>query len=531
MSPNEGGSGNSTPLFIDFCFVLLGWSALRDIAMNRVCEADLGLQPVAAGPTDALLALNVPQGPDAFGAIQAWATASMRLPRQDLERGFVEFQRHFVGGKGRQLDAMVTAGGTRSLTVAFESVILRARAALGLHAPLKMITGNPHLAIERAERRLQFQVVRAEREGSLCVQQLKREISDPAVVMVCAQTLSYTDGITDPLPEILEIIESENRLRQSTGALPVTLINDCCLAFSVLVHNDGQNGSRSLRVLDLSEKCITPVIVTLDAHKHLGVDKGISTAIGTSGTLANLSGFVKVGAVPSQGELVRALADMSLVGVEEYHQKYHHLASAVLDTVKTIEAAGMTIIHSCNRVEGSTVFAVEDPSALMIKKLKKRGHKAAGIYGARPDEPERCQTGFQLSLTPYALRPQKGDKSALDAFNHDVVEVHKAAQASYPALAKRFRENSLLAILLAGGDEELWALELLRCPGFGRNLVSLVVRRAWSAILDSGVACSDHHSKPLNTVTHKALFIAVLLFVLRMCSRFRKRLVAKRLKY
>ena len=33
----------------------------------------------------------------------------------------------------------------------------------------------------------------------------------------------------------------------------VTLINDCCLAFSVLVHNDGQGGSDNLRLLDLSE--------------------------------------------------------------------------------------------------------------------------------------------------------------------------------------------------------------------------------------------------------------------------------------
>lgn len=33
MSPNEGGSGNSTPFFIDFCYILLGWRALRDVAM------------------------------------------------------------------------------------------------------------------------------------------------------------------------------------------------------------------------------------------------------------------------------------------------------------------------------------------------------------------------------------------------------------------------------------------------------------------------------------------------------------------
>ena len=32
LSPNEGGSGNTTPLYIDFCFILLGWNALRPAA-------------------------------------------------------------------------------------------------------------------------------------------------------------------------------------------------------------------------------------------------------------------------------------------------------------------------------------------------------------------------------------------------------------------------------------------------------------------------------------------------------------------
>ena len=32
MSPNEGGSGASTPLFLDFCITMLGWSAIADMA-------------------------------------------------------------------------------------------------------------------------------------------------------------------------------------------------------------------------------------------------------------------------------------------------------------------------------------------------------------------------------------------------------------------------------------------------------------------------------------------------------------------
>jgi hypothetical protein len=61
---------------------------------------------------------------------------------------------------------------------------------------------------------------------------------------------------------------------------------------------------------------LPPQIMTLDAHKHLGADKGISMAMGTPGTLSHLNGRVKVGAQPTRGELARAMADMLLVGSE-----------------------------------------------------------------------------------------------------------------------------------------------------------------------------------------------------------------------
>ena len=41
-----------------------------------------------------------------------------------------------------------------------------------------------------------------------------------------------------------------------------------------------------------------PVICTLDAHKHLGTDKGVSTVVGTPGTLSHLAGRPRVGARP-----------------------------------------------------------------------------------------------------------------------------------------------------------------------------------------------------------------------------------------
>merc|ERR1711937_584381 len=112
------------------------------------------------------------------------------------------------------------------------------------------------------------------------------------------------------------------------------------------------------------------MIVMLDAHKHLGSDKGISMAVGTPGTLSALSGQIRVGAPPTKGELVRALADLILVGVEGYYEKYRALAAAIALAVKTIETAGMKVVHGQNRAKGSTVVSIEDPSAVISKKLK-----------------------------------------------------------------------------------------------------------------------------------------------------------------
>ena len=137
------------------------------------------------------------------------------------------------------------------------------------------------------------------------------------MVAVYAQTLSYTDGIADDLPAILAVIEKENLRRASAArrgapASLVHLINDSCLAFCALVHNDGAQKGRGgkkatpcLRLLDLSVGHTTPVLVTLDAHKHLGSDKGVSTVVGTRGTLERLRGKIKVGSQRSMA--IRAL--------------------------------------------------------------------------------------------------------------------------------------------------------------------------------------------------------------------------------
>jgi glutamate/tyrosine decarboxylase-like PLP-dependent enzyme len=226
MSPNEGGSGASAPLFADFCTLLLGWKCLGQIARHtkspprdhhRLSPTSIkaGQSPVASVP--------------AFEPILERALASIHpstlVPRRHLESELVCFQRHFIGGVNRDLEAITSGGGTRSINLAFESVITRARAT-NPSQKIKVLTGNPHLAVERAERRFQFDLVRLDVDGAIDVDKLKAHIGDPDVRCVYTQTLSFTDGITDPLQEILDVIESENRRRQADER--ITLINDRC---------------------------------------------------------------------------------------------------------------------------------------------------------------------------------------------------------------------------------------------------------------------------------------------------------------
>ena len=262
---------------------------------------------------------SVGMGREHFDSILRWAKATMadgKAGRAVLEAQLLGFQRHFLGGMSRDLELISSGGGTRSINLAFEAV-LAAQPSSSPDEPLKVLTGNPHLAVERAARRFGFELGRLALDGALCPVRLAAAIGDASVVAVYAQTLSYTDGIADDLPAILAVIEKENLRRASAArrgapASLVHLINDSCLAFCALVHNDGAQKGRGgtkatpcLRLLDLSVGHTTPVLVTLDAHKHLGSDKGVSTVVGTRGTLERLRGKIKVGSQPSKA--IRAL--------------------------------------------------------------------------------------------------------------------------------------------------------------------------------------------------------------------------------
>eukprot|EP00656_Telonema_subtile_P014726 TRINITY_DN1760_c0_g1_i2.p1 TRINITY_DN1760_c0_g1~~TRINITY_DN1760_c0_g1_i2.p1 ORF type:complete len:488 (+),score=114.55 TRINITY_DN1760_c0_g1_i2:329-1792(+) len=191
-----------------------------------------------------------------FQAVQEWAQGAMHdsaLSHSQLETLLAGFECKFLGGQGRELELITTGGGTRSINLALECVLA------GSTGPAKILTGNPHLAVERAERRFGFQLVRLVEGGRLSVSALRQHIADPQVVAVYSQSLSYTDGISDQLQEIFQVVEEQNLVRASNSTPLVTLINDSCLALSALVHNDGVDGRASLRVLDLSRGAL-PVL-------------------------------------------------------------------------------------------------------------------------------------------------------------------------------------------------------------------------------------------------------------------------------
>lgn len=248
--------------------------------------------------------------------------------------------------------------------------------------------------------------------------------------------------------------------------------------------------------------------------------------IGTPGALAPLRDHVRVGAQPSKGELIRALADFLLVGVHGYHEKYLELAALIATAVASFEAAGMKVVNSDHRLSGSTVFGIEDPNAVLTKQLKKRGHSPMFLFALCPKDPRRCQYGFQLSLTPHCLRQvDKRGRSALEVFVADLLEVHAGTKRAClrRALANRAPTNSLLAILLSGGSESTWILSLVSRPGFGRAVSGLINRRLLSAFLDSGLVARSRRSCTALEECLRRFFGTVVILMLVLAQMRRKR--------
>jgi hypothetical protein len=163
------------------------------------------------------------------------------------------------------------------------------------------------------------------------------------------------------------------------------------------------------------------------------------------------------------------------------------------------------------------VMAFEDPSGAVAIALKKKGYAAATIYNVSPEHPERCQTGWQMSMTPYQLRLIGSSKQpALDAFVEDCIDAGRAVKASpaHKMSQALFKENSLPAHLISGNIEP-WIFSLLAHGGLGRAFAVMVVRRFCTAQLDSGVVCVAPHEDPVKALGKRIVGFFFVLLVLR----------------
>ena len=89
LSPNEGGSGASAPLFLDFCTACLGRDALAVLASEKSLD-----DPESTWEPTTITAKR--KLPSIKGAPLTWARQQLSTTktRQDFEGDLVAFQRH-----------------------------------------------------------------------------------------------------------------------------------------------------------------------------------------------------------------------------------------------------------------------------------------------------------------------------------------------------------------------------------------------------------------------------------------------------
>eukprot|EP00931_Biecheleriopsis_adriatica_P117311 TRINITY_DN92841_c0_g1_i1.p1 TRINITY_DN92841_c0_g1~~TRINITY_DN92841_c0_g1_i1.p1 ORF type:complete len:428 (-),score=90.98 TRINITY_DN92841_c0_g1_i1:8-1291(-) len=95
ISPNEGGSGNTTPLYSDFCMMLLGWSALHHIAQKTSPKTPECLRPMDLSPCDNW-AFPIAAGKCTVEEALEFGREAMRMAYEDVEKHVFQFQRNFV---------------------------------------------------------------------------------------------------------------------------------------------------------------------------------------------------------------------------------------------------------------------------------------------------------------------------------------------------------------------------------------------------------------------------------------------------
>ena len=64
--------------------------------------------------------------------------------------------------------------------------------------------------------------------------------------------------------------------------------------------------------------------------------------------------------------------------------------------------------------------------------------------------------------------------------------------------------------MLSGGNEDVWVFAQLRDPGTTRDVLSVVLRRLYSAIFDSGVVCTEKQHAPLASFLARSAGMAAI---------------------
>jgi len=187
---------------------------------------------------------------------------------------------------------------------------------------------------------------------------------------------------------------------------------------------------------------------------------------------------------------------MQMVGKEKYVQQYSLLGEYMAKLERVVEdQLGLVVIHQKHRVKGSTVLSVEDPSGIYKQKLKKFGHTLASLFNLYPEEPHRCQTGWQLSLTPHGIRDINGT-CALDLFIADLIATHqlvmKDSKYQWITTTLGCRENSFIACLFGSGNLDPVLLPFLAHFGNARQFMEMFIRRKLCLVVYSliGIVCT-----------------------------------------
>ena len=478
LSQNEGGSSNLRPLLEDLVMLYHGQEGVNTLIERLPTDDEQAhwLQATPLGSGDPAKETN--QAIGSLGQYNAAGRTEKQLMKSALKQALLRSTLTYVGGRQHpNLHGFVTGGGTRSITRALECV-KHIASQFGCDEP-HIIVGDPHFAVERNERKLGVVAQRLPQpDGTLCLRQLEEQISSPQVFAVFAQSLSYTSGLSDPIADIVERVEGENLTRSRLGLPLVTLIVDCCLSFSVLLHENSHH------LFDYPG--ITPRIVTFDLHKHVGTDKGMSVTIGTPGTVDRLTAYPQVGAEPEYTDLYRAYTCMHTIGPEGYQRHYRSLKNEITLATGILASAGILLISSDRRPIGSTVIAAYDPFAAIAGCLeRKHNMHVMPLYNLEG----HCKTGWQLCVTLDHLKPSSdGRQSKLMAFAHVVVAEHQKLhqQRVFTMLRNQLASDNSIATALYGGLEPLIfsCLPKNSAPALIRHLSHAIVKRYMTTQLD-----------------------------------------------